>query len=362
MEAKEKQDPGNEVQQPDEYTRKMDAIARRDEEEVALAKQVADEVFPFSDGQTFDLERVTAFMLQVGEHELASRVALGRGLIFAKAHLKHGEFLPWIAERLWFDGRRAQEYMFIATRIPKGSLAYFSRLGLKKSYILLQEAGEEELAKLTEGEGIKGLVPERIEGMTASQLRIAFKRLKEQNRRKQDQIDEGQEQLAGLQKKLDEKAEVDKDYAMVCRRVFNYQLGVEQCVVPMLEMFNAKDALPQTKRAVWSLFNEISARFAYEADLIGVEAGEAVPDLEITYSEERFRNNLSDLEGVYAEGGLDIGAEKTETGDRRTENGKATPETEDRRTEDEKARAAAKADMGIEDAEFVDTKTGEILS
>lgn len=348
MEAEKMQDPEAEVRQPDDYTRKMDAIAQRDEAETALAKQVADEVFPFSDGQPFDLERITAFMLQVGEHELASKVALGRGLIFAKAYLKHGEFIQWIEERLWFAERTAREYMFIATRIPRGSLAYFSKVGLRKSYVLLQEAGEEELKKLTEGEGIKGLTPERIEGFTAAQLRIAFRRLKEQNRRKQDQIDEGQEQLAKLQKKIDEKAEVNKDYAMACRKVFNYQLGMEQCIVPMLEMFNAKDALPQTKRAVWSLFNELAARFAYEADLIGVEAGEAVPELELTYSEERFRNNLSDLEAVYAEGGLNIGEEKTETGEGRTE--------------EEAARVAAKADIEIEDAEFVDEETGEILS
>jgi hypothetical protein len=108
----------------------------------------------------------------------------------------------------------------------------------------------------------------------------------------------------------------------------------------MLTLFRKKDALPQTKRAVWSLFNEIAARFAYEADLIGMEAGEAVADLELTDSEERFRNNLADLENVYAEGGVDTG---------------------DRRTDEEEARAAAKEDMEIEDGEFVDVKTGEIL-
>lgn len=342
MEADKTQDPGAEVQQPDEYTRKMDAIARRDEAETALAKQVADEVFPFSDGQPFELERITAFMLQVGEHEFTSRVALGRGLIFVKAHLPHGEFIKWIEERLWFTARTAQKYIFIATRIPKGSLAYFSRLGLQKSYVLLQEASEEELEKLTRGEGIKGLTPERIEGFTAAQLRIAFRRLKEKVRRMQDQIDEGQEQLAKLQKQLDEKMEVEKDYKQVLKKVYTYQLDVEICIAPMLELFGKKEAKPQTKRAIWTLFNTLAARFALEADLIGIEAGEAVSELDIAHSDERFQNNVADLEEAYVEGGLDY---------------LSNPDSA------EAARAAAVKDIqdGSEDAEYVDVKTGEIL-
>lgn len=348
---------------------KMKAIARRNEAAVALEKQLEERLQPFSEGVPFDLAQVTGCMYSAAGNEFIARIIIGKGLVCAKAHLKHGEFIKWVENELWFSIRSAQNYIQLVTRVPKDKLLFFSRMGLKKTYALLEEASEEDLEQLTEGEGMKGLSADRIDLMTASQLRIALKRLKEQKRRKQDQIDEGQEQLAKLQKKLDEKVEVDKNYAMVCRKVFNYQLDVEQCVVPMLEMFSAKDALPQTKRAVWSMFTEISARFAYEADLIGVEAGEAVPDLEIAHSEERFRNNLEDLEDVYAEGGLDIGDGKTEegkakpeTGDGRTEGENRRPETGDGRTDEEKARAVAKADMGIEDGEFVDMETGEITS
>ncbi len=339
MEAEKTQDPGAEVQQPDEYTRKIDAIAKKNEKQTALMTQRNLLLAPFSDDRPYNRDELIFEIQRLSRFDVEAIVQIGKRLIVVKEHTKHGEFLACVEEYFSFSIATAERYMLLATRMPKDKLGMFAPLGLQKCYVIMEEASEEELERLSEGDGVNDeeLTADRIKGMNSASLRIALRREKEKMRRKQDQIDKGLEQVEKLQKKLDDKVEVDKDYTAVIKKVFNAHMDVEKNIIAMLQLFNAKDALPQTKRAIWSLYNEISARFAYEADLIGIEAGEAVPDLELAHSEERFKNNLNDMEGVYAEGGLDIGEVKTE-------------------------EATEKKDMETEDGEFVDLGTGEITS
>lgn len=60
------------------------------------------------------IEEITADILRAKQSGGEAVLAIGRGLIEAKTILNHGEWLPWLSERVEFSERTAQNFMRLA--------------------------------------------------------------------------------------------------------------------------------------------------------------------------------------------------------------------------------------------------------
>lgn len=90
---------------------------------------------------TRDIEDITAEILEAKRAGGEAILTIGRGLIEAKALLAHGEWLPWLTERVEFSERSAQNFMRLAREWSNPqTLADF---GASKALALLALPAEE---------------------------------------------------------------------------------------------------------------------------------------------------------------------------------------------------------------------------
>ena len=64
--------------------------------------------------QVRDIEVITTEILDAKRAGGEAILTIGRGLIEAKALLSHGEWLPWLEERVEFSERSARNFMRLA--------------------------------------------------------------------------------------------------------------------------------------------------------------------------------------------------------------------------------------------------------
>lgn len=88
-----------------------------------------------------DIETITAEIIQLKRDTAQSILDIGHRLNEAKEMLPHGEWLPWLTERVEFTERTAQKYMRLAREWPNTKA--LSDLGLTKAFSLLSLPSEE---------------------------------------------------------------------------------------------------------------------------------------------------------------------------------------------------------------------------
>ena len=111
-----------------------------------------------------DIEAITADILDAKRRGGQAILDVGRGLIEAKDLLSHGEWLPWLEERVEFSERTAQKFMRLAREWSNPST--LADLGASKALMLLA---------LPEGEREELLEDPAVIDMTARQLEQAIK-------------------------------------------------------------------------------------------------------------------------------------------------------------------------------------------
>ena len=90
---------------------------------------------------TRDIEDITAEILEAKRAGGEAILTIGRGLIEAKALLAHGEWLPWLPERVEFSERSAQNFMRLAREWSNPQT--LADLGASKALALLALPAEE---------------------------------------------------------------------------------------------------------------------------------------------------------------------------------------------------------------------------
>ena len=149
--------------------------------------------------QVRDIETITGEILAAKRAGGEAVITIGRGLIEAKALLSHGEWLPWLAERVEYSERTAQRFMLLARDWSNPSA--LTDLGATKALQLLALPESERDAFLRETHQVDGEEKTVID-MTSRELDRAIKERDEalraaaQAQADQKAADEAREKMA----------------------------------------------------------------------------------------------------------------------------------------------------------------------
>lgn len=118
------------------------------------------------------IEAITSEILQLKNDAGNAILGIGQRLLEAKAMLPHGEWLPWLTERVEFSERQAQRFMKLAQEWSNPTA--LSDLGATKALALLALPPEERQKFLSENHIVDGDEKSVID-MTSRELEKAVK-------------------------------------------------------------------------------------------------------------------------------------------------------------------------------------------
>ncbi|WP_300415843.1 DUF3102 domain-containing protein [uncultured Oscillibacter sp.] len=104
--------------------------------------------------ETRDIETITAEIIQLKHDAGNAIIGIGQRLIEAKAMLPHGEWLPWLEERVEYSERVAQKFMKLAREWSNPNT--LSDLGASKALALLALPPEERETFMSENHLVDG--------------------------------------------------------------------------------------------------------------------------------------------------------------------------------------------------------------
>lgn len=119
-----------------------------------------------------DIEAITTEILRLKQDAGNAILGIGQRLIEAKAMLPHGEWLPWLTERVEFSERTAQSFMRLAREWSNPQA--LADLGATKALTLLALPPEEREKFLSENHVVDGEEKTVID-MTSRELEKAVK-------------------------------------------------------------------------------------------------------------------------------------------------------------------------------------------
>lgn len=93
------------------------------------------------------IEEVTQDILRSKAQAARAFIDIGKGLIEAKELLPHGEWLPWLQERVQFTPRHAQNFMQLAREAA--NTKSISHLDMSKARLVLELPAQEREAFIT---------------------------------------------------------------------------------------------------------------------------------------------------------------------------------------------------------------------
>lgn len=183
-----------------------------------------------------DIETITAEILDLKKTAGEAILAIGKRLIEAKEMLPHGEWIPWLNEKVEFSERTAQNFMRLAKEFSNPQLV--ADLGARKALTLLALPPEEretfmEANHLVNGEEktvidmtsreLEQAVRERDEARLAAETAQADARSAQESRAKmaadmallREQCRSAQEAAAAAQKELEELKAKPVDVAVM---------------------------------------------------------------------------------------------------------------------------------------------------
>ena len=119
------------------------------------------------------IEEVTQDILRSKAQAARAFIDIGKGLIEAKELLPHGEWLPWLQERVQFTPRHAQNFMQLAREAA--NTKSISHLDMSKARLVLELPAQEREAFITTPHLVGG--KEKMPAdMTVKEIKQAIKR------------------------------------------------------------------------------------------------------------------------------------------------------------------------------------------
>ena len=146
--------------------KKMDPSALM--ERVDRATVSLEQVIP----EARDIETITTEILDLKKTAGEAILAIGQRLIEAKELLSHGEWLPWLNEKVEFSERTAQNFMRLAKEFSNPQLV--ADLGARKALTLLALPPEEREQFISEHHTVGG-EEKTVTGMTSRELEQAIR-------------------------------------------------------------------------------------------------------------------------------------------------------------------------------------------
>lgn len=128
-------------------------------------------------------------------------IEIGKRLLEAKSQLSHGEWLPWLREKVDISERRAQDFMRIAREYSKS--AEIADLGASKALALLALPESERMEFASETHLVNG-VEKSVSEMTAKELKTAIEERDKARR-------EAEEQKAAAEAAEASRAKMEQD-------------------------------------------------------------------------------------------------------------------------------------------------------
>ena len=170
--------------------------------------------------QVRDIEAITAEILDAKRAGGEAILTIGRGLMEAKALLPHGEWLPWLEEKVEFSESSAQRFMRLAREWSNPST--LTDLGASKALQLLALPEAERQVFLGETHEVNGAeksvadmsarelaqaIKERDEALKAAELAKAEQTAAEQAREKMSaDMKMANERIAGLNAEVEARS------------------------------------------------------------------------------------------------------------------------------------------------------------
>ncbi len=139
-----------------------------------------------------DIETITTEILEAKRDGGEAILRIGRGLIEAKSMLSHGEWLPWLEERVEFSERAAQNFMRLAREYSNPQT--LADLGASKALALLALPAEEREEFISAAHVVDGEEKTTAE-LSARQLAQAI-REKEQAQADLREAEEARDKIA----------------------------------------------------------------------------------------------------------------------------------------------------------------------
>lgn len=138
--------------------------------------------------QARDIETITGEILKAKRTGGEAILTIGRGLLEAKALLSHGEWLPWLEERVEFSEKAAQNFMRLARHYSNPQT--LADLGSSKALMLLAVPEEERDDFISVPHEVGGQ-EKSVAEMSARELQTAIKE-RDEARRALEQAQAGQ--------------------------------------------------------------------------------------------------------------------------------------------------------------------------
>lgn len=205
-----------------------------------------------------DIEVITKEILDAKQRTVESILAIGQGLLEAKTLLSHGEWLPWLTERVDFSEATAQNYMKLARRFSNPET--FRDLGYSKALVLLA------LPDKTMDEFIE--VPHVVDGEEKTVSDMSVRELKAAIRERDEAL-KAVEQAKADQKAADEAREkMSADMALTNERLAGLNAEVEAQSAKAQE---AQDTAARLEKELEELRSR-PVEVAVEVDAAAVEA------------------------------------------------------------------------------------------
>ena len=154
------------------------------------------------------IETITAEILYLKQTAGTAILEIGRRLLEAKEQLQHGEWLPWLKEKVDFSEASAQRFMRLAKEYPNPSA--LTDLGASKALILLALEPVERDEFLEQKHEVGG-VEKTVSEMSTRELEAAIKAQKKAEEKAAELEDKLQEQQKALEGK-------DADYNALLSR------------------------------------------------------------------------------------------------------------------------------------------------
>lgn len=167
-----------------------------------------------SPAQVRDIETVTGEVLKLKRQAGNTMIAIGQKLIEAKEMLPHGEWLPWLHDRVEFSERMAQQLMQLAREMTNPQT--FADLEPSKVLALLAVPAEEREAFAAQPHNVGG-EEKTVKDMSVREIKEAIKQNKKVSCSEiPNSSAERNEEPAPVQQEEPERCEIAAEETMDC--------------------------------------------------------------------------------------------------------------------------------------------------